>query len=302
MKIFMTGATGYVGSAVARALLRAGHQVVGLARTDAAVAKLAQLGATALRGELDEPDHLEVAAAEHDASVHCAAAEGPDRATLERTAMEALIAGGREAKVPRVIVMTSGVWAIGETREPKDEDAEVSPVKLSAHRPELEREVIERGDKKLATAVIRPGMLYGGRSGAAAWLTDWIPSWAGLGRACAHVGDGQNRWSMIHHDDMGELYRLVIEKRARGIFHAVEDEPVRVADAAKLLGEVAGLGAPKSWPLEAARAKIGPLAEAIAADIPARARRARELGWTTAHAFSREAKQTFTEYSERKGE
>jgi nucleoside-diphosphate-sugar epimerase len=280
MRVFMTGATGYVGEAVARALIAGGHTVTGLARSDKAASALGRAGLDVVRGELDDVDVIEEQAATHDASVHAAYEHGDDRVALERTAIETMIAGARRVDEPRMVVMTSGIWTLGATGDvAADEDAKTErPAALSAHRPALERELLDASGS-LATAVVRPGMVYGGRGGVIDWFERLVPKWSGLA-APAFLGDGSNRWSVVHRDDVGALYRTILEQRKSGLYHAVEDTPVRVIDLANAL---AANRAVHPWLVSIARNVIGQLADALAMDQVIAAPRAHALGWRPAH-------------------
>ena len=281
MRIFVAGATGYIGQAVVRELVAAGHAVTGLARSAAKAKTVAALGATARAGDLTDPAGLAAAAADHDVLIHVANFYGEDRPVVDRAATFALIDGARATAAPRHVIYTSGVWTLGNTGAiPAGEDAPTDRAPtVSTHRVSLERDVVAAAGGDLATTVVRPGDVYGGREGVASWLADWLPGAAGRS-GIVHIGDGTNRWSLIERGDLARFYRRVVERRAEGMLHAVEDESVRVADLAAALSRASGLPV-SSWPEAEARAALGaPMTEALLLDQVVAMPRARALlGW-----------------------
>lgn len=281
MRVFITGGTGYIGSAVVQELLSAGHEVTVLTRSPDRVERLERLGVEPLVGRLQEPEAYASAAAEHDAILHCAFDYADDGVATDRRAVEALTAAAREAGSadgPRTFVYTSGCWILGEAgEEPAGEDAPVDrPAEIVAWRPEHERRALGAAEGGLATAVVRPGVVYGGSGG----LTARLFTSAEEKGAAAYVGTGENHWSMVHRRDLAGLYRLVAEARAGGVFHGVDGHPLRVADAARAASEAVGAGgAVRGIPLAEAREKLGPVADALALDQRLVTRRAGELGW-----------------------
>lgn len=271
MKVFVTGGTGYIGSAVVAALVKAGHDVSGLARSPESARRLAALGARAVKGDLKDGSTYAAAAAEHKALLHIAFEYSAHGVDADRTAVETLVYAARRAK--SLLVYTSGCWVLGNTGDaPADEAASTErAAELVAWRPAHERLVLEAGDAAdgPATAVIRPGMVYGGRGGLASHLFESAVEKG----AAEYVGDGRNRWSLVHREDLAELYRLVVERKARGIFHGVDGHAAAGAGAG---------GATRSVPLAEARAKMGPVADALCLDQVLAAARSAELGWRPA--------------------
>ena len=296
MRIFITGGTGYIGSAIVRALVEAGHSVTGLVRSPEKEAALRGLGATPVCGDLKEPSAYMDVAAEHDAAIHAAFEYGDRGADVDRMAVETLLAAASAGAGPRSVVYTSGVWVLGNTGERlADEDASTAgAAPIVAWRPTHERLVLEAAGGQLATAVVRPGMVYGGKGGQ---VVAFFSSATKEG-AATYVGSGTNRWSLVHRDDLAQLYRLVVEKRARGIFHGVDGAPVTVADAARAASQVAGKGgATRSTPLEEARKQMGPMANALCLDQIVGARRSAEFGWKPKYvSFPDSARAAFEEW------
>lgn len=280
MRVFVTGATGYVGSAVVKALVSKGHEVTGLSRAPEKDAILARLGAQALRGSLADLPRLATRVASHDALVHCGMDYGLGPPS-DRAAVEALLEAARSAMGPRQVVYTSGVWVLGETSAPAGEEASTAhPAAAVAWRPAHEKLVLGATAGNLVTAVIRPGMVWGEKRGLFAPFLDKAVKEG----AAAHVGAGENRWPPVHRDDLGELYALVVGKRAAGLFHGVDGSAPKVKEIARALSEAAGAGGKtRAIPLEEARRAFGPMADALAMDQVVAAPRAAALGWNPAH-------------------
>ncbi len=296
MRILVTGATGYIGSAVVSELVRAGHEVTGLVRSKQKAASVQSLGAGAVEGTLEDPASYRGPAAEHEALCHIALERSSDRAAADATAIETLLRAAREGGRVRLILYTSGCWVLGHTGEgPADEDASTDgAAEIVRWRPAHERRVRDAASGRLATAVLRPGVVYGGKGG----LVSQLFASAVERGAAEYVGDGQNRWSLIHRDDLARLYRQIVETGGRGIFHAAEGRAVRVADAARAASAAAGArGATRSLPLSEARKELGLVADALCLDQVIGARRSRELGWRpTRTSFVESATEAFREW------
>ncbi|HEV3458148.1 MAG TPA: NAD-dependent epimerase/dehydratase family protein [Thermoanaerobaculia bacterium] len=295
MYIFVTGATGYIGHAVVGELVALGHEVTGLVRDDAKAELVRRLGARAVVGDIADPDSYREHAAEHDALVHTAFSSGPGAVAADRTAVETLIAAARAGKA-RSLVYTSGIWVLGATGDaPAFEGAPTDhPMPLVSWRPAHERLALEAGIHHLASAVIRPGIVYGGRGG----LTGSYFESAEKEGAAAYVGDGTNRLPMIHVEDLARFYRRVVEHHARGVFHAVDGNAVPLSEVARAASEAAGKGgAARSIPLAQARQTLGAFADCLALDQFIESRRAAELGWRPEHPnFLGEAAKAYLEW------
>lgn len=293
-RVFVTGATGYVGSAVVAALRAAGLAVVGLSRSTAGAERVRALGAEPVTGAIEDPAGWKAAAATADALVH-AAFDRDAPAERDAAAIEALLevarAGGRH------LVYTSGCWVLGETgADPADEGAPVDhPAEIVAWRPAREAEVLAAdGEGGAASAVVRPGMVYGGGGGLVAGLFETAVE-AG---AAQYLGKGDNRWSLVHRDDLGRLYATIVERRASGVFHGVDGWPVTVAEAARAASEAAGKGGrTRSVPVWMARRVVGAMADALVLDQALAAPRSRALGWAPERpSFPEAAAEAFAEW------
>jgi nucleoside-diphosphate-sugar epimerase len=295
MRVFVTGATGYVGAAIVAALVRAGHEVSGMSRSPERDDVVRRLGATPVRGTLGAvaavPD-----LAGHEALVHAAVDYGLGPPADEE-AIDALVAAARAARRPVTVVYTSGVWVLGETPTPATESAPTDhPAAAVAWRPRHERKVLDAAAGEVVTAVVRPGIVYGEKRGLVSpWFAD-----AARGVAPRVVGPGRNRWPFVHRDDVAELYRLVVERRAGGVFHGVDGASPTVADAARAAGAAAGREGVEVVPIEHARQTVGAMADALAMDQVVVAERARALGWQPRRGpFLAEARAAFREWASR---
>jgi len=281
MRIFLTGASGYIGSAVLDAFVRGGHQVTGLVRNGERAAQAAARGATPLVGDLANPETYRDAAADHDGIIHTAI-DGSARAPeIDRTATDALLAAARvarrDAAEPRFLIYTSGIWVLGQTREPAAEDAPLEPAEISAWRAPHEQIVLAANGAAVRTAVVRPGIVYGGTRGI---VGDVLRDAAnGLIRV---VGPGDNRWPLVYDRDLADLYvRIATRPDASGIFHANDEGDERVNDIVEAVARQM-LQTPdvRRIPMEEAKAKLGSYAAALALDQVVRSPRSRALGWT----------------------
>ncbi|MGE5359431.1 MAG: NAD-dependent epimerase/dehydratase family protein [Bacteroidales bacterium] len=280
MRIFLTGATGYVGSAVLDALVRAGHEVTALVRSGAKAAWVAERGGHAVVGDLATPSSYLEGAQGHQAYVHTALDAAPRTADTDRLAIETLAGcatSGRSGADSKVFVYTSGVWVLGSSRDPVAEDAALDPAPYSAWRAPHEQMVLQAARNGLRTVVVRPGIVYGGSRGIVSDL--FRNAVNGLIRV---IGPGENHWALIYDRDLGELYaRLVATPDASGIYHATDEGDERVNHLVEAIGShVSGKPDVRHVPLKEARSKLGDYGLALALDQLVRSPRARALGWT----------------------
>ncbi len=277
MRIFLTGATGYVGGAVLEACTRAGHQVTCLVRDARKARKLQKRGATGVVGDLGKPESWSAGARGHDAFIHTALDESPREEESDRAAIEALLAAAQQSGGSAPVVYTSGVSVLGPTLQPADETAPVNPAATMKWRPIHERLVLEATG--IRPVVVRPGIVYGGDRGTIGDL--FRDGTNGLVRV---IGEGRNHRPAVYDRDLAELYaRLLSHPDASGIYHATDESDETVLDVVEALGRVTTHRPDVRFvPLEEARAKMGAQADVLALDQIVRSPRAHAIGWTPA--------------------
>jgi nucleoside-diphosphate-sugar epimerase len=273
MKILVTGATGYIGSAVAEALTRAGHQVQGLARSNDAKSKLESRGIKPVDGDLADAAGLSALVQGFDAVVWTATSNSE---AVDAPAVAAMLE--KMAGTGKAFIYTSGVWVHGGTQgSVATEDSPLNAAELVAWRPAVERRVL--ATQGIRGIIIRPGIVYGRAGGIPAMLG----SSAREGGAARFIGTGENHWPVVFIEDLANLYVRAVERAAAGtILLAVQGPFVKVKDIAAAASEGAGAGGKTiSWPLPEARKQFGAFADALALDQQFSARRAEQLlGWT----------------------
>ncbi|MDN3357408.1 SDR family oxidoreductase [Actinomadura sp. DC4] len=289
MHVFITGGSGLTGPAVVAELITAGHTVTGLARSDAAAARLEALGASALSGSLRDLDRLRKGAEDADGVIHMAFSGDRDdpesRARDDVAAIEALGGSGRP------LVVTSGTLVMPSGRVSTETDAP-DPGSAAAHRLPGERAALALAERGVRVSVVRlaptvhgpkdhgfvPALIEGARKAGVA----------------AYIGDGANRWPAVHRLDAANLYRLALENAAPGtVLHAASESGVPLKSVADQIGHQ--LGVPSvSMTFEEARAHFEGasehfgstfLATMLAADAPVSSDLTRALlGWQPVHA------------------
>jgi nucleoside-diphosphate-sugar epimerase len=280
MRIFLTGATGYIGHAVLEALVRGGHEVTGLVRNSEKAAIVEASGGRPLLGDLARPESYRQAAEEHDGVIHTGfetSARGPE---VDRAAIDALVSAARSASVTRgdaFIVYTSGVWVLGQTVQPATESTMLDPAPNVMWRPDHEQAILRAAGGGLRTVIVRPGIVYGGTAGIVGDL--FRDAVNGIIRV---IGSGENRWPLVYNRDLADLYvRLAVRPDASGVYHANDEGDERVRDIVEaIVTHVPNEPSVRHVPLDEARAKLGPYAVALTLDQVVRSPRARGLGWT----------------------
>lgn len=285
MRVFVTGATGFVGSAIVRELLEAGHQVLGLARSDAAATSLASAGAEVHRGTLDDLESLRSGAAASDGVIHAAfmnqaVRSGPtafaEAGQIEQRAIEAL--GAVLAGSDRPLVVTSGTALLSLGRLVTEEDARDTTSAAAARIPRNPEVALELSSRGVRVSVVRlPPSVHGeGDHG-------FVPALITIARAkgvSAYPGEGSNCWSSVHRKDAAHLYRLALESAKAGSrLHAVADSGVPVREIAGVIGR--HLGVPVvSVPVEEAGDHFGWIGGFFSIDCPASSTLTKQwLGW-----------------------
>lgn len=275
MRIFLTGATSVVGSAVAPALARAGHTVTALVRSGRA-ARVKAPGVEVLTGDLADITVNRAALEGFDALVHCAHDGSPAGLEIDRQVIDVFREMFWRAG-HGVVVYASSTWVIGPTRGAADETAALHPPEIERNRPAIEKHVLDSQGGGVRAIVVRPGVVYGGERGVVAdMLRDAMN---GIVRV---VGTGDNHWPLVYRDDVADLFvRLLAHPDISGIVHATDGSDDTVNDLVEAMADhVTHRPEVRHMTPEAARTRMGPLAEALAMDQRVRSPRALAIGWT----------------------
>jgi nucleoside-diphosphate-sugar epimerase len=284
MRIFVTGASGFIGSAVVPELLQAGHQVTGLARSDASAEAIRATGADVLRGDLADIDALRAGAAASDGVIHLGFihdfANFANSVAVDRQAIETF--GTALAGSDRPLLVASGVLGLASGRVATERDPlPVSHDSIAAPRlasAQLALSFVERG--------VRTVMLRFAPSVHGAGDHGFIPYIIGIARqrgVSGYIGDGSNRWPAIHRLDAGRLVRLAVESAPAGAVHAVGEAGVPTREIAEVIGRHLDLPV-RSIPLDQAAEHFGWMAGFFGMDAPtSNALTRASLGWEPTH-------------------
>lgn len=283
MRVFLTGATGFIGSAIVPELIGAGHQVIGLARSDAGAKSLAAAGAKVHRGDLEDLDSLRSGAADSDGVIHAGFIHDFTRfkevSEVDRRAIENL--GAALAGSDRPIVIASGTALVSPGRLATEES--VSTL-TSADFP---RVASEEAATSMATRGVRAALMRLSPSVHGDGDHGFVPNLINLARekgVSAYIGDGHNRWNAVHRLDAAQLFRLALEKATAGAkYHAVAEEGIAFRDIAEVIGKRLNIPVVSKSPEEAAD-HFGWFAAFAGIDCPASSKLTQErLGWRPEH-------------------
>jgi nucleoside-diphosphate-sugar epimerase len=275
MKVFLTGATGFIGTALVKELIGAGHQVLGLARSDAGAKALAAAGARVHRGDLEDMESLRSGAAQADGVIHAGFVHDFSRfkevCEIDRRAIEAL--GAVLAGSDRPLIVTSGVAGLAAPGQVATEDREVPP-DFPLPRVSEQTALALKG---VSASVMRLPQVHDPvKQGLVTYL---IAVAREKGRS-AYVAEGRNRWAAAHVSDVARLYRLALEKHEAGAkYHAVAEEGVSLRDIAESIGRGLKIPAVSLSPEESA-VHFGWLTMFAGSDLAASSEKTRKkLGW-----------------------
>jgi nucleoside-diphosphate-sugar epimerase len=277
MRIFVTGAAGFIGSVTTKELIAHGHQVVGLARSDANAAALQAAGAEVHRGSLEDLDSLRKGAKETDGTIHLAFIHDftkfAENGQIDKRAIEAMGEVLEGTNKPFIVTSGTGLVAPGKlTTE------DIWPA-ASAHVPRVSEQAgLAYASRGVRAIAIRLPQVHGGEGKAG--LVSYLLEIARQKGDAAYVGDGSDRWPSAHRLDVARLYRLALEKGAEGgVYHAVAEEGVPMRQIIEVIGRA--LNVPViSIKKEEAGPYLGPLAMFAGLDLPASSAKTQaELGW-----------------------
>jgi nucleoside-diphosphate-sugar epimerase len=278
MKVFITGATGYIGGSVATRLIERGDQVIGLARSDDAAAALKKRGIEPAAGDLSAFTPVVEAARRADAVINAANSDNP---FVVHALLDGLKGSGK------TLIQTSGSSVVGayDNGEPSerilDEDTPFTPQPEKAGRVAIDHSVL--GAKGIRAVVIRPTLIYGRGIGVAATSIQ-LPKLIDIAKkqgVPGHVGRGLNLWSNVHIADVVDLFLLALDKAQAGSLFYAENGEASFKSVAESIGRMLGLGErTKSWSIGEAVDLLGPGAYlSFGSNSRVRGKRARELGW-----------------------
>lgn len=278
MRVFVTGAAGFIGSETTKELIAGGHEVVGLARSDENVRTLEQLGAKVHRGSLQDLDSLKRGARECDGVIHLAFihdfARFAENGAIDKTAIEAMGDELEGSNKPFIVTSGTGLIAAGVvvTEEMRRADG--------AHVPRVSEQTgLAYASRGVRAMTIRLPQVHGadGKAGLISYLVEL----ARQKGAAAYVGEGSERWAAAHRQDVARLYRLVLEKGvADGIYHAVGEEGVPMRQVMDVIGRALDVPVVSIGQDEAGE-YYGPLAMFAGLDMPASSALTQQwLGWT----------------------
>ena len=277
MKVLITGGSGYLGRATIRALQAHGHQAVALVRSDDAARRVESIGAVSVCGGLTDAELLGRTAEDADAAIHLAQDYEPDNAAVDLAAATAI----QDGLGARPYVHTGGVWVYGNTDRMVDEIAPQSPPPVTAWRADNEKQVLARAAEGGHPVLVMPGVVYGHGGG----LVEQFLGKAARAGSAHYIGSGENRWAMVHVDDIAQLYVAALSAPAGSIYAGVDDtQSPTMRQVAEAVSIAAGRpGTASSITMGQARHEFGPLADAFVLDqrlTSAWARR--ELNWAPA--------------------
>jgi nucleoside-diphosphate-sugar epimerase len=282
MKIFITGAGGYIGGSLAQALLAAGHAVSGLTRTAKSADALTRRGVVPVRGTLDDADVLADAAAAADVTINAASAD-------HRAAAEAML--GALAGSGKTFIHTSGSSIVGTRARGElvdqvfDEDTPFTPSPARAARVAIDDMVRGAANTGVCSMVIAPSLIYGRGHGLNPHSIQlpWLIALAKKYGAAKYIGPGENRWSNVHIDDLVTLYLLAIDKAPAGAFYFAENGENSMREMCEAISRMLGCGGrTQSMTVEEAAAEWGegPANDTMGSNSRVRAKRARAgLNW-----------------------
>jgi len=282
LKIFITGASGFIGGSIAAHLVRAGHQVRGLIRKPEHRDELKRLGIEPVIGTLDDRALLIAEAQAADAVINAASSD-------HEGAVSALIEGLAGSGKP--FLHTSGSSIVGDASGGEaaqariyHEDALPEPTADKAARVAIDRQVLEAAQRNIRSAVLCNTLIYGhgAVAGSASVQLPRLVRQAQKSGVVRHVGSGGNTWSNVHIDDVAELYRLALEKSPAGMFYFVESGEASFREMSAAIARAMKLGEPQDWPLDEAQKEWGyeMASYGLGSNSRVRGERARKLlGW-----------------------
>jgi nucleoside-diphosphate-sugar epimerase len=281
VKVLITGSTGSIGGATLKSLLAHGHSVTSIVRSEDKGREVAALGEHSSYALIDlkseHADQIVQLAKAHDVFVHNALQMSEEGVAFEHQLVRAILAAGREQAgegKPFQFVYTSGCLVLGNTPHAVDESYVGEPLPMLAWRKVLDEEIVAGGNDSFITSVIRPTWVYPG-----SYVDQWVASAKKLGKI--HVFDNLDNYSpQIYLPDLGDFYRLVIERRAQGLFNCTDGTPITLRDMVERVKTETGVTEVETFtnPMPAI-GSIGFFAVGQSINGQVISSRASELGW-----------------------
>ncbi len=284
MRVFITGASGYIGHSVAKAFRAKGHTVYGLVRSQDNAHLLSLDEIWPVIGDLAEPNSYRHILEEVEVAVQCAFDYASDKGVeLDGKTIETILDVFSKSALPRSFIYTSGVWVYGsQGYKIVDETTPLHPLDIVKWRPSHEEKVLKATSPLLKTVVMRPGHVYGGIGGFTNLLFTSLQT-----GSISIVGEGHNRWPMVHVQDLAYAYVSAAEKELTNvIFNVVDDSTTTVREMAEAISQVAKMeGKIRVLSNEEANQEMGSLSEGFKIDLTVNnSRIKRLLGWQIHHA------------------
>ena len=284
MRIFVTGAGGYIGNSVAKTFREKGHTVFGLVRTQEDASLLSAREIIPVIGDLDNPDSYKEVLSEVEAAVHCAFDSSENSVIKDEKTIQTILSHFQGSGFSRAFIYTSGIWIYGSNENRiMDESMPVNPISLVSWRPKHEEMVLKASNPLLKTVVIRPGVVYGLAGGKV--LNDFFK--LALNQESVLIGEGNNHWPMVHIVDLAHAYVSAVEREANGlVFNVVDDSSFTLREIVQSISKVAGnKNEIKNISREEGEKIFGALLEGVLVDLKVdNSRIKRLLKWQIHHA------------------
>lgn len=283
MRVFVTGASGYVGESVAKAFREKGHTVYGLVRSKESANLLSINEIWPVVGDMNNPESYSKVLNEVEVVVHCAVDTSEKAVELDAKTVDTVLNAFSQSQLSKAFIYTSGVWVYGSSNgKILDEASPVNPLEIVKWRPVQEEKVLKATSPNLRTVIMRPGCVYGKVGG----LTN-IFFTSSLNGTVTRIGEGSNRWPMIHVKDLAYAYVAAAEKElSHIILNVTDDSNLSVREMTDAIARATGMpGKINSISSEEALKQFGPLAQGLMIDLHVNnARIKRLLGWQIHHA------------------
>lgn len=281
MRVFVTGASGYIGQAVAKAFRSKGHSVRGLVRSQEKGDALLPHEIEPVIGDLKDPDTYKQEIENSEVLVHTAFDYSGGGIDTDRLTIDTLLKGAAFVKLPKTFIYTSGVWVYGSTQGVRvDESYPPKPIGLTEGRIKHEGVVLNEASEHLKTVVVRPGCVYG-RSGGLTGL--WFRS-ASEGKL-ERIGGGDIHWSLIHVDDLAQAYVLIAEKELTGmVLNVCDDSSYTVRQMTDAIAKITPSKGITELTEKEALDQFGVLSQGLQINLLASSERLKRLtGWRPYH-------------------